>query len=191
MAAATVAPAVVLLDAVAQSAKPSATPYWEFVIITTSSVCMALATIGGITSLTQSHVCNATEEDNVGVCCGRYAPPPLLPLASLFIGVCKAVILLLDRLWAERHFRGIRSRLHQLAAIEAAGKKSATDTFRTTQDVTQNATARRALSTLPRLKRVALLQIVFSVLFFVLIFSLTDVLGSAIWVGGEIGTVGP
>jgi hypothetical protein len=67
------APAVVLLDAVNKTSGPtSATPYWELITMTSSSVSIALATVGGITSLTKfesrTSATPRDENDDVGVC---------------------------------------------------------------------------------------------------------------------------
>jgi hypothetical protein len=186
------APAVVLLDAVNKTSGPtSATPYWELITMTSSSVSIALATVGGIISLTKSHVCDADENDDVGVCCGRYAPPPMIALVCLFIGMSMAVTLVLDRVWAEPRLRGLRFRLQKLSGAEDSGsKRPAYDTFCTVRATIDSVAPWRVSSTIWRLKWVAGGQMAVSVVFFVVLISMVFALGSAICVSGNIGTVG-
>lgn len=168
---------------------PPQTNMWDALVYSETAMAIVVSAAGYFSTLSQEPECNVPASDNVDACCGRQAPPALLPIVGFVAALVMPMFTILRGLFFARSFRNFR-----LAAVAVAARDSLADdrdileTTRISLNNLVRATGSRRFPTLTNISLLAGVQLIIAAFFiFGLPAIVVDTLGTAIYQGRSKG----
>ena len=169
---------------------PPQTNMWDALAYSATAMAIVVSAAGYFSTLSQKPECNVPASDNVDACCGRQAPPALLPIVGFVAALVMPMFTILRGLFFARSFRNFR-----LAAVTVAARDTLADdrdileTTRISLNNLVRATGSRKFPTLTNISLLAAVQLIVAAFFmFGLPAIVVDTLGTAIYQGRSKGT---
>jgi hypothetical protein len=164
----------------------SDTNVWDALIIVAAASVLLVGSAGGIVALTEKPECHVGPNANAAVCCGREAPPRLLPLLAIIFAFIMEGFVVVKRIALAPKLDQFGREAREMARDDNGGG-SKLDNL-----VINAMTSAMVHDSAQSLHRCAWAQVSFACLLFATPFALLcpRLLGSAVMVGGQLGKVG-